>query len=135
MSPSGSRMQTDGTSTVASPFWRLASRSSAAGEKTEAAAGDLFSRRGHADLVRRFGLRGILTAFRNHRGPRGYRSGNQKGIVRSSSGLGRGPTQAYRRKLDLGLFSRASGANRPIRDVRCWGLKRTRYAQPEFFRV
>src|SRR5215831_7966360 len=106
MSPSGSRMQTDGTSAVASPFWRLASRSSAAGEKTEAAAGDLFSRRGHADLVRRFGLRGILTAFRNHCGPGGYRSGNQKGIVRGSGVPGRGSTQAYRRKLDWAFQSR-----------------------------
>src|SRR6202007_2793408 len=48
MSPSGSRMHTDGTATVFSFFWRLASRSSAAGTNTDAAFADLLRRIGHA---------------------------------------------------------------------------------------
>src|SRR5262245_66327837 len=44
MSPSGSRMQMDGTSTAARPFCRRASRNSAEGRNTEAAEGFLLSR-------------------------------------------------------------------------------------------
>src|SRR5262249_14520172 len=44
MSPSGSRMQIDGTSTAARPFARGASRNSADGGNTDAAEGFLLSR-------------------------------------------------------------------------------------------
>src|SRR5579862_2436113 len=44
MSPSGSRMQTGGTSTAASPFCRRASRNSAAGRNTDGAEVSLSSR-------------------------------------------------------------------------------------------
>src|ERR1700730_5180923 len=44
MSPSGSRMQTDGTLAAASPFWRRASRSRAAGRNTDGAEVSLSSR-------------------------------------------------------------------------------------------
>src|SRR5262245_66422580 len=44
MSPSGSRMQIDGTSTAARPVCRRASRSSGEGRNTDAAEGFLLSR-------------------------------------------------------------------------------------------
>src|SRR6516225_4774661 len=44
MSPSGSRMQIDGTSTAARPFCRRASRNSADGRNTDAAEGFLLAR-------------------------------------------------------------------------------------------
>ena len=43
---SGSKTQTDGTFTVASPFWRRASRKSAEGSKTDLAVGFLLSSNG-----------------------------------------------------------------------------------------
>lgn len=46
MSPSGSRMQTAGTSTVGIPFCRRASRSSAAGRNTDGEDGFLLSNKG-----------------------------------------------------------------------------------------
>src|SRR5215470_10245057 len=46
MSPSGSRMQTEGTSIAARFFWRRASRRSASGRKIEGDSGFLLSSRG-----------------------------------------------------------------------------------------
>src|SRR5262245_56546649 len=53
MSPSGSRMQIDGTSTAARPFCRRASRNSADGRNTDAAEGFLLSRIAVMDMPRR----------------------------------------------------------------------------------
>src|SRR5450830_736027 len=60
-------MQTGGTSAAASPFCRLASRNSAAGEKTDGAVGDLFSRRGAGPPFFSSVIRCILTACRDSR--------------------------------------------------------------------
>src|ERR1700730_14372322 len=59
MSPSGSRMQIDGTSTAARPFCRRASRSSAEGRSTDAAEGFLLSRIVGMTVARRM-QRGIV---------------------------------------------------------------------------